>query len=127
LQCPLLELDVAEIVVHEADAEDTLTGERLDNLLAADADATAGGHDDVAIIGGIAVIRGPTIGVGGTLPRVFERSFPLQPSNEVIPLFLLLQSCLLLATCGLASTSDRFRTRTPRTSLLIQGLLNLRK
>src|SRR5215475_9989597 len=69
------------------------------DLLAVHADATAGGHDDVAIMEGIAEVWQAAIGtrrcdidIGRTLhTQGFMRSFTIEFVNEVIELFLLLQ------------------------------------
>src|SRR5215475_8062307 len=69
------------------------------DLLAVHADATTGGHDDVAIMEGIADVRQAAIrmrrcdiDIGGTLhAQGFMRSFAIEFVNEVIELFLLLQ------------------------------------
>jgi hypothetical protein len=69
------------------------------DLLAVHADATAGGHDDVAVMEGIADVRQAAIrtrrcniDIGGTLhAQGVMRSFAIELVNEVIELFLVLQ------------------------------------
>src|SRR5215468_9711425 len=102
------------------------------DLLAVHADATTGGHDDVAIMEEIAEVRQAAIrtrrcdiDIGGTLhSQGFMRSFAIEFVNEVIELFLLLQRVHgwwaggLLLECEMHSLMAAFLLRMSRLDAL---------